>query len=186
VIGGGDTAMDCVRTAVRQGAKSVACVYRRDRDNMPGSLREVANAEEAGVEFKWLTLPKGFLGMESVEGVLISRMRLGLPDATGRKSPEEIKGADFTLKADLVIKALGFDPEDLPAKFAAPDLSISKWGTLRVKPSTLMTNLDGVFAGGDIVRGASLVVWAIRDGRDAAASIHAYIQTKAKAPMAAE
>ena len=186
VIGGGDTAMDCVRTAVRQGAKSVACVYRRDRDNMPGSLREVANAEEEGVEFKWLTLPKGFLGMESVEGVLISRMRLGLPDATGRKSPEEIKGADFTLKADLVIKALGFDPEDLPAKFAAPDLSISKWGTLRVKPSTLMTNLDGVFAGGDIVRGASLVVWAIRDGRDAAASIHAYIQTKAKAPMAAE
>ncbi|MDE2135408.1 MAG: NAD(P)-dependent oxidoreductase [Alphaproteobacteria bacterium] len=188
VIGGGDTAMDCVRTAVRQGAKSVACIYRRDRENMPGSMREVANAEEEGVEFKWLTLPKGFLGMDNVEGVLISRMRLGLPDATGRKTPEEIKGTDVVLKADLVIKALGFDPEDLPAKFSAPDLAVSKWGTLRVKSSTLMTSIDGVFAGGDVTRGASLVVWAIRDGRDAAAAIHTYIQTKAKTamPQAAE
>ncbi|MDE2113210.1 MAG: NAD(P)-dependent oxidoreductase [Alphaproteobacteria bacterium] len=188
VIGGGDTAMDCVRTAVRQGAKSVACVYRRDRENMPGSLREVANAEEEGVAFKWLTLPKGFLGMENVEGVLISPMRLGLPDATGRKTPEEIKGADFTLKADLVIKALGFDPEPLPEKFAAADLSVSKWGTLRVTPSTMMTSIDGVFAGGDIVRGASLVVWAIRDGRDAAAAIDKYLENKARmrVPQAAE
>ena len=188
VIGGGDTAMDCVRTAMRQSAKSVSCLYRRDRDNMPGSMREVANAEEEGVDFKWLTLPKGFLGKTDVEGVRISRIRLGLPDASGRKSPEEIKGADFTLKADLAIKALGFDPEDLPKMFAAPDLSVSKWGTLRVKPSTMMTSIDGVFAGGDIVRGASLVVWAIRDGRDAAAVIHKYIQQKAKAlvPQAAE
>ncbi|MDE1987461.1 MAG: NAD(P)-dependent oxidoreductase [Alphaproteobacteria bacterium] len=188
VIGGGDTAMDCVRTAVRQGAKSVACVYRRDRENMPGSMREVANAEEEGVDFKWLTLPKGFLGMDNVEGVLISRMRLGLPDATGRKTPEEIKGADFTLKADLVIKALGFDPEYLPGKFSAADLSVSKWGTLRVTPSTMMTSIDGVFAGGDIVRGASLVVWAIRDGRDAAAAIDKYLENKARmrVPQAAE
>ena len=188
VIGGGDTAMDCVRTAMRQGAKSVSCLYRRDRENMPGSLREVTNAEEEGVDFKWLTLPKGFLGNMDIEGVRISPMRLGLPDATGRKSPEEIKGADFTLKADLAIKALGFDPEDLPKMFSAPDLSLTKWGTLRVKPSTMMTSIEGVFAGGDIVRGASLVVWAIRDGRDAAAAIHNYIQTKAKAavPQAAE
>jgi glutamate synthase (NADPH/NADH) small chain len=164
VIGGGDTAMDCVRTAMRQGARSVSCLYRRDRDNMPGSLREVANAEEEGVDFKWLTLPRGFLGKTDIEGVRIARMRLGLPDVTGRKSPEEIKGADFTLKSDLAIKALGFDPEDLPRTFAAPNLSVTKWGTLRVRPSTLMTNIDGVFAGGDIVRGASLVVWAIRDG----------------------
>lgn len=186
VIGGGDTAMDCVRTALRQGATSVACLYRRDRDNMPGSLREVANAEEEGVDFQWLTLPKGFLGMENVEGVRIAKMRLGLPDASGRKSPEEIKGADFTLKADLVIKALGFDPEYLPGKFNEPELSVSKWGTLRIKPSTMMTNIDGVFAGGDIVRGASLVVWAVRDGRDAAAAIHTYLENKAAVPQAAE
>jgi len=186
VIGGGDTAMDCVRTALRQGARSVACIYRRDRDNMPGSLREVANAEEEGVEFKWLTLPKAFLGMDDVEGVRIAKMRLGLPDASGRKTPEEIKGADFTLHADLVIKALGFDPENLPAMLAAPDLAVSRLGTLRIAPATMMTNLDGVFAGGDIVRGASLVVWAIRDGRDAAAAIHAYLKVKSALPQAAE
>ena len=180
VIGGGDTAMDCVRTAMRQGAKSVTCVYRRDRDNMPGSLREVANAEEEGVVFDWLTLPKAFLGKKNVEAVRIVRQRLGMADASGRKTPEEIKGSDFNLDADLVIKALGFDPEDLPTHFGAPDLRTSRWGTLRISPSTQMTNLEGVFAGGDIVRGASLVVWAIRDGRDAAASIHAWLKAKAK------
>jgi glutamate synthase (NADPH/NADH) small chain len=181
VIGGGDTAMDCVRTAMRQGAKSVSCIYRRDRDNMPGSLREVANAEEEGIVFEWLTLPKAFLGNEAAEGVRISRMRLGLPDASGRKMPEEIKGADFTLHADLVIKALGFDPEDLPKLFAAPDLAVTRWGTLKANPPSLATNLDGVYAAGDVVRGASLVVWAIKDGRDAAAAIHKYLETKAAA-----
>jgi glutamate synthase (NADPH/NADH) small chain len=186
VIGGGDTAMDCVRTAMRQGAKSVSCIYRRDRENMPGSLREVANAEEEGVVFEWLTLPKGFLGRENVGGVRIARMRLGMPDASGRKAPEEVKGADFSLKADLVIKALGFDPEDLPTIFKTPDLAVSKWGTIRVKPSTMMSSLDGVFAAGDVVRGASLVVWAIRDGRDAAASIHTYLLAKAQIALAAE
>jgi len=183
VIGGGDTAMDCVRTAMRQGAKSVSCIYRRDRDNMPGSLREVANAEEEGVDFKWLTLPRAFLGMENVEGLRIAKMRLGLPDASGRKTPEEIKGADFVLKADLIIKALGFDPEPLPERLNAPDLSVSKRGTLGVQPSTMMTSIDGVFAGGDIVRGASLVVWAIKDGRDAAAAIHTWLEHKAQAPL---
>jgi glutamate synthase (NADPH/NADH) small chain len=176
VIGGGDTAMDCVRTALRQGAKSVSCVYRRDRDNMPGSLREVANAEEEGVVFEWLTLPKGFLGRKNVEGVRLTRSRLGMPDASGRKMPEEIKGADFTLDADLVIKALGFDVEDLPAKFEAPGLGVTRWGTLTT--SNTATTIDGVFAGGDVVRGASLVVWAIRDGRDAAIAIHKYLSEK--------
>ena len=185
VIGGGDTAMDCVRTAMRQGAKSVTCVYRRDRENMPGSLREVANAEEEGVVFDWLTLPKAFLGKTDVEAVRIVRQRLGMADASGRKTPEEIKGSDFNLDADLVIKALGFEPEDLPTHFQAPDLGVSRWGTLRVKPQTQMTNLDGVFAGGDIVRGASLVVWASRDGRDAAAAIHSYLAAKAE-PATAE
>jgi len=181
VIGGGDTAMDCLRTALRQGAASVTCVYRRDRDNMPGSLREVANAEEEGVTFDWLTLPKGFQGQDNVEAVRIARQRLGLADASGRKTPEEIKGSDFTLKTDLVIKALGFDPEDLPTHFKAPDLGTTRWGTLRIDPTTQMTNLDGVFAGGDIVRGASLVVWAIKDGRDIAKSVHGYLQAKAPA-----
>jgi glutamate synthase (NADPH/NADH) small chain len=180
VIGGGDTAMDCVRTAIRQGAKSVSCIYRRDRDNMPGSLREVGNAEEEGVNFEWLTLPKAFLGRSDVEGVRITRMRLGVPDASGRKSPEEIRGSDFTLDADLVIKALGFDPEDLPTLFEAPDLGVDRWGAVRVDHASLMTNIDGVFAGGDVVRGASLVVWAIRDGRDAAAAIHKYLRAKAE------
>ncbi|MDE2350611.1 MAG: NAD(P)-dependent oxidoreductase [Alphaproteobacteria bacterium] len=181
VIGGGDTAMDCVRTALRQGAASVTCVYRRDRDNMPGSLREVTNAEEEGVTFDWLTLPKAFLGQENVEAVRIARQRLGLADASGRKAPEEIKGSDFTLRADLAIKALGFDPEDLPTHFQAPDLGTTRWGTLRIDPATQMTNLDGVFAGGDIVRGASLVVWAIKDGRDIAKSVHSYLEAQASA-----
>jgi glutamate synthase (NADPH/NADH) small chain len=183
VIGGGDTAMDCVRTAMRQGATSVSCLYRRDRDNMPGSLREVANAEEEGIRFEWLTLPKAFLGQGDVEGVRISRMRLGLPDASGRKAPEEVKGADAVLRADLVIKALGFDPEDLPKLFAEPDLAVTRWGTLAVRDTA--TNLDGVFAGGDVVRGASLVVWAIRDGRDAAAAITTYLDAKAQPTLAA-
>lgn len=182
VLGGGDTAMDCVRTAVRQGALSVTCLYRRDRDNMPGSLREVLNADEEGVSFSWLALPKAFLGNQVVEGIRISRMRLGVPDATGRKAPEEIPGAHVTLQADLVIKALGFDPEDLQSLFRAPRLATTRSGTLKVNDER-MTSVDGVFAGGDVVRGASLVVWAIRDGRDAAAAIHAYLRTKADAAI---
>ena len=114
VIGGGDTAMDCVRTAVRQGATKVTCLYRRDRANMPGSQREVANAEEEGVEFAWLTAPRGFTGDGAVAGVRVARMRLGAPDATGRQTPEEIPDADYTEPAELVIKALGFEPEELP------------------------------------------------------------------------
>jgi glutamate synthase (NADPH/NADH) small chain len=172
VIGGGDTAMDCVRTAIRQEAKSVTCLYRRDRQNMPGSLREVKNAEEEGVVFTWLAAPEAFLGDDMVTGVRAVRMHLGLPDASGRRSVDPIEGSAFTIKADLVIKALGFDPEDIPVAFNEPDLKITGWGTLKVNPKTFETSLPGVFAAGDIVRGASLVVWAIRDGRDAAAAIH--------------
>jgi glutamate synthase (NADPH/NADH) small chain len=178
VIGGGDTAMDCVRTAVRQGAKSVSCIYRRDRDNMPGSLREVANAEEEGVRFEWLTLPQKFLGIVNVEGVRLSRMRLGAADESGRKVPEPIPGADFKLDADLAIMALGFDPENLHAMTNTPELALTRAGTVRVQPPALATNLDGVFAAGDVVRGASLVVWAIKDGRDAALGIDQYLKTK--------
>jgi glutamate synthase (NADPH/NADH) small chain len=176
VIGGGDTAMDCVRTSVRQGAKSVTCLYRRDRANMPGSLREVKNAEEEGVRFLWLSAPEAFLGDSHVTGVRAVRMHLGLPDASGRQSVEAVPGSHFTVPADLVIKALGYDPEPLPTLFGAPDLEVNRWGTVKVNHRSFMTSLPGVFAAGDIVRGASLVVWGIRDGRDAAGSIHNYIQ----------
>ena len=179
VIGGGDTAMDCVRTAVRQGAKSVKCLYRRDRANMPGSQNEVKNAEEEGVEFVWLSAPEAFDGSDSVAGVRVSQMRLGAADASGRRAPEIDPGGEFRLNADLVIKALGFDAEDLPKMFGSPDLGVTRWGTLRVDHKTMMTSLDGVFAGGDIVRGASLVVWAIRDGRDVSDHIHRYLKAKA-------
>ncbi len=179
VIGGGDTAMDCVRTAVRQGALSVKCLYRRDRANMPGSQREVQNAEEEGVEFVWLTAPKGFTG-EPVEGVIVERMRLGAPDATGRQAPEVIEGADYTEPADLVIKALGFEPEDLPTLWGVPGLDVTRWGTIKADFRSHATALPGVYAAGDIVRGASLVVWAIRDGREAAEAILDYLEQPAQ------
>jgi glutamate synthase (NADPH/NADH) small chain len=178
VIGGGDTAMDCVRTAVRQGAKSVKCLYRRDRANMPGSQREVANAEEEGVEFIWQALPHAFHDAKGdVRAVRAQRIHLGQPDATGRQVPTPIEGSEFDIEADLVVKALGFDPEDLPNLFDAPALAVSPAGTIKIDWRTLMTAVPGVFAAGDIVRGASLVVWGIRDGRDAAVSIDKYLST---------
>ena len=178
VIGGGDTAMDCVRTSVRQKAKSVKCIYRRDRENMPGSAREVGNAIEEGVEFVWLTSPKSFIGNNIVEAVEVDKMKLGDPDSSGRRRPEIEKGSNYVIKADLVIKSLGFDPENLPKLFDAKELGISQWGTIKIDLKTMQTNLDGIFAAGDIVRGASLVVWAIRDGRDAAFQIEKYLQLK--------
>ena len=162
--------MDCVRTAVRQGATSVKCLYRRDRANMPGSQREVQNAEEEGVEFVWLSAPKGFAG-DPVSGVMVQKMRLGQPDASGRQSPEVIEGADYVEESDLVIKALGFEPEDLPALWGEEALEVTRWGTIKADFRSHATSLPGVYAVGDIVRGASLVVWAIRDGREAADSI---------------
>ncbi|SFE18547.1 glutamate synthase (NADPH) small subunit [Sulfitobacter brevis] len=170
VIGGGDTAMDCVRTSIRQGAESVKCLYRRDRANMPGSQREVQNAEEEGVVFEWLTAPKGFVG-DPVTGVMVQKMRLGQPDVTGRQAPELIEGSDYVEDADLVIMALGFEPEDLPTLWSEPDLPVNRWGTIKADYVTGATALEGVYAVGDIVRGASLVVWAIKDGRDCAETI---------------
>ncbi|MDB6454984.1 NAD(P)-dependent oxidoreductase [Falsirhodobacter sp. 20TX0035] len=184
VIGGGDTAMDCLRTAIRQGATSVKCLYRRDRANMPGSQRETQNAEEEGVEFNWLTAPKGFVGTDHVEGVIVQKMRLGPPDATGRQAPEIIEGGDYVEPADLVITALGFEPEDLPSHWNAPDLGTTRWGTIKADFRSHATNIPGVYAVGDIVRGASLVVWAIRDGREVAGAILDYLA--APAAVAAE
>ena len=176
VIGGGDTAMDCVRTSVRQKAKSVKCLYRRDKKNMPGSAREVANAEEEGVEFVWLSSPKEFKGTNKIEKLVVDRIQLGEPDESGRKKPEIKQGSEFEIKADMVIKALGFDPEELPYLFDAKELQVTKWGTIKTDFDTMETNLDGVFAAGDIVRGASLVVWAIKDGRDAATAMKNYLE----------
>ena len=175
VIGGGDTAMDCLRTAIRQGAVSVKCLYRRDRANMPGSQREVQNAEEEGVDFVWLSAPKGFSGSAHVEAVVVQRMRLGAPDASGRQMPELIVGADYAEPAELVIMALGFEPEPLPTLWGVPDLAVTRWGTIKADFTSHATSLPGVYAVGDIVRGASLVVWAIRDGREAAAAILDYL-----------
>jgi glutamate synthase (NADPH) small chain len=176
VIGGGDTAMDCVRTSIRQKAKSVKCLYRRDRENMPGSAREVSNAIEEGVEFIWLTSPRSFIGDKKVSFVEVNKMKLGEPDSSGRRKPEIEVGSEYKIQADLVIKSLGFDPENIPKLFNAEELAISQWGTIKIDLKSMQTNLDGVFAAGDIVRGASLVVWAIRDGRDAAEQIEKYLQ----------
>ncbi len=176
VIGGGDTAMDCVRTSVRQKAKSVKCLYRRDKENMPGSSREVANAEEEGVEFVWLSSPKEFKGKNKIEKLVVDQIQLGEPDDSGRRRPEIKAGSEFEIKADMVIKALGFDPEDLPNLFDTKELQVTKWGTIKTNFDTMETNLKGVFAAGDIVRGASLVVWAIKDGRDAANAMKNYLQ----------
>ena len=177
VVGGGDTAMDCVRTAVRQNAKSVKCLYRRDRENMPGSAREVGNAIEEGVEFLWLSSPKKFIGQKNVKAVEVQKMKLGDPDSSGRKKPVIIENSNYELEADIIIKALGFDPENLPKLFNSENLAVSKWGTIKIDLTSMQTNIPGVFAAGDIVRGASLVVWAIRDGRDAAVQIEKYLKS---------
>ena len=180
VIGGGDTAMDCVRTSIRQKAKSVKCLYRRDKKNMPGSAREVNNAEEEGVEFVWLSSPKEFIGKNKVESLNVNKIELGEPDESGRRKPVINENEIFKIEADLVIKALGFDPENLPRLFGKEDLQVSQWGTIKVDFNTLETSVPGVFAAGDIVRGASLVVWAIKDGKDVAKSIENHLEKKIK------
>jgi glutamate synthase (NADPH/NADH) small chain len=151
---------------------------------MPGSMREVKNAEEEGVRFQWLSAPEAFMGGASVEALRVVHMRLGLPDASGRQSVETVDGSHFTVGADLVIKALGFDPEPLPVLWSQDGLEVNRWGTLKINPRSFETALPGVFAAGDIVRGASLVVWAIRDGRDAASAIHDYLGQQAFAVAA--
>lgn len=179
VIGGGDTAMDCVRTAVRQEAASVTCLYRRDRDNMPGSAREVRNAEEEGVIFEWLGAPKAVLSHgEAVSGLRAARMALGEPGPTGRRDITAVSGSDFDLKADMIIEALGFEPEPFAAH--EPGLTLRHDGTIRVGATTQATSLPGVFAAGDAARGASLVVWAVREGQDAAAEIDRHLRAQSQ------
>ena len=175
VIGGGDTAMDCVRTAIRQGAKSVHCLYRRDRHNMPGSQQEVGHALEEGIKFVWQTLPLAIKNAGRKQfgarpfALTTGKVRLGAPDASGRRTPEKNPTPSGMIPATMIISALGFEPERLPDGF--PEVSLTEWGTLRVDMQTMQTNLPNIYAIGDIVRGASLVVWAVRDGMHAARAI---------------
>jgi len=177
VIGGGDTAMDCVRTAIRQNAKSVTCLYRRDQANMPGSANETNNAMDEGVKFNWLAAPQALFDKDGqVTQVRAVRMRLGLPGRSRRQTVSPIKGSEFDVKADMVIQALGFTPENMSEMSAA--IELSRHGTIKAHPTRFETNVAGVYAAGDIVRGASLVVWAIREGRDAAEAMHGYLSNQ--------
>ena len=187
VIGGGDTAMDCVRTAVRQGAAAVGCLYRRDRANMPGSAQETLHAEEEGVVFHWLMAPQAIRHEDGrVRAVSARRMALGAPDLSGRRAVTPSAEPPQEFAADMVISALGFTPEDLPGRFRQPELSVRADGRVETDPATRMTSLDGVFAAGDIIRGASLVVWALKDGQDAARAIETYLDNRRAVLGAAE
>ena len=179
VLGGGETAMDCVRTAIRQKPRSVTCLYRRNQVNMPGSIREFYNADEEGVSFIWKSIPEAFIGQEVVQGLRTLQIHLGIPDQSGRRVPQIIPESHEIIECDIVIKALGFSPEDTPKMFDLETLDLGHSHQIRVDPQTMMTNLEGVFAAGDVVRGADLVVWSIRQGRDAAHGIHAYLQQRA-------
>ncbi|WP_412496885.1 FAD-dependent oxidoreductase [Shewanella algae] len=174
VLGGGDTAMDCVRTAVRQGAESVICAYRRDEENMPGSRREVQNAREEGVEFLFNRQPVAIATDDGrVKGVEFVETALGNADASGRRRPEPIPGSDQLLEADAVIVAFGFQPSPAPW-FAEFDIALDQWGRVKAEKEAanpFQTSNPKVFAGGDMVRGSDLVVTAIAEGRDAALGI---------------
>jgi len=173
VLGGGDTAMDCLRTALRAGARSAECIYRRDLLNMPGSRKEYHNALEEGAIFQFLTNPVEILAGEAgaVGRVRCVRMELGAPDASGRRKPHPVKGSEFTVATDLVIIAFGFDPVSFPDDSGFSKIRVNEWGGIDVDKDQ-MTTLPKVYAGGDSVRGPSLVVHAVRDGRRAAAAIH--------------
>lgn len=179
VIGGGDTAMDCVRTAVRLGARKVMCVYRRTEAEMPGNERDRAFAKEEGVEFKWLTQPIRFLGDESGHVVAMEciKMELGEPDETGRRRPIPIEGSEFAMQVDTVVLALGYWPDPLIGE-TTPGLETHDWGLITVEKETLASTREGVFAGGDDVLGPDLVVRAVAHGRRAADSIHEYLMQR--------
>ncbi|HEX5791400.1 MAG TPA: NAD(P)-dependent oxidoreductase [Luteolibacter sp.] len=173
VLGGGDSAMDCLRTSIRCGAIETTCAYRRDFENMPGSRKEYHNATEEGARFLFLTNPLEILGNAEghVTGVRCTRMELGEPDASGRRSPREVPGSDFMIAADLVLIAYGFDPVPFPPDNDLSQIEVNDWGATKVDAEQ-RTSVPRVYAGGDVVRGPSLVVHAVRDGRKAAETIH--------------
>ena len=179
VLGGGDTAMDCNRTAIRQGAASVSCAYRRDEANMPGSKREVTNAKEEGVQFLWNRQPIEIVGNGKVEGVKVCTTRLGAPDVRGRRSPEVVPGSEEIIPADRVLIAFGFRPSPQPW-FDTFGLGLDDRGRMRVNTSAtapaFQTGNPKVFAGGDMVRGSDLVVTAVFEGREAAKGILDYLE----------
>ena len=179
VLGGGDTAMDCLRTALRSGAREAVCIYRRDLANMPGSRKEYVNAIEEGARFEFLVNPLEVISGSdgAVTAVRCERMELGEPDASGRRSPRPVPGSAFTVPADILIVAYGFDPTPLDSGNEATPLATDRWGSLRVDENQ-MTNLPGVFGGGDSVRGPSLVVHAVKDARKAAKGIHRYLHAQ--------
>ncbi|MCK9453770.1 MAG: glutamate synthase subunit beta [Sulfurimonas sp.] len=172
VIGGGDTAMDCLRTAKREGAKSVTCLYRRDSNNMPGSQKEYKNAVEEGVDFSFFVSPKEILLNDkgSAVAVEVIKTTLGTKDDSGRQKIEEIKGSEFRVNADIIIMSLGFDPE-VPSFLHENGIETNKWGGIIVDEKTHETTTAGIYAGGDCYRGADLVVTAAYDGREAARSM---------------
>jgi glutamate synthase (NADPH/NADH) small chain len=168
VIGGGDTAMDCVRTSKREGARSVTCLYRRDAHNMPGSQKEYKNAVEEGVDFTFYAAPKEIILDENGKAVSVEMIKtvLGAKDESGRQRMEEVQGSEFKVKADIVILALGFDPE-APSFLAENGIETNAWGGVVINDN-YETTTAGVYAGGDCYRGADLVVTAALDGREAA------------------
>jgi len=172
VIGGGDTAMDCLRTAKREGAKSVTCLYRRDAHNMPGSQKEYKNAMEEGVDFTFFVSPKEIILNDKGNAVAVEVVKtsLGAKDESGRQKMEEVKGNEYRVNADVVIMSLGFDPE-VPSFLAENGIDTNKWGGIIINEDTHETTTSGVYAGGDCYRGADLVVTAAYDGREAARSI---------------
>jgi len=185
VLGGGDSAMDCLRTAIRCGAAEAICAYRRDLENMPGSRKEYKNALEEGARFMFLTNPLSLEGNSDgqVTNVRCVRMELGQPDASGRRKPRAVKGSEFNLPADLVLIAYGFDPVPFPPESDLSQVAVNDWGATKVDENQ-RTNVEGVFAGGDVVRGPSLVVHAVRDGRKAAEGIHRYLSQPTPAQVA--
>ena len=179
VLGGGDTAMDSLRTAIRCGSTRATCLYRRDLANMPGSRKEYSNALEEGARFMFLTNPVSLEtnGERHVTGVRCVRMELGEPDASGRRKPRAVRGSEFSIAAEVVLVAYGFDPVPLPSATGLGTIAVNDWGGIIVD-SNQMTSVPGVFAGGDDARGPSLVVHAVRDARRAAKAIKAYVTTK--------
>ena len=171
--------MDCLRSAIRAGASEAVCFYRRDLDNMPGNRQEYANAIEEGARFQFLTNPIRLLGNAAGEVARIRciRMELGMPDASGDSKPQPVPGSEFEEAADVIIVAYGFDPEPIPGDNNLAQVGVNHWGGVIVDDAQ-MTTLPGVFAGGDIVRGPSLVVQAVRDGRRAAEGIHQYLMNQ--------
>jgi glutamate synthase (NADPH/NADH) small chain len=179
VFGGGDTAMDCLRTAIRSGARETICIYRRDLENMPGSRKEYANAVEEGARFMFLTNPIALSGNGAgqVAEARCVRMELGEPDAKGRRKPRPIPDSEFTVPVDVVLVAYGFDAVPIFAAGNSDEIAVNKWGGVIVDPNQ-MTSVPGVFAGGDLVRGPDLVVRAVRDSRKAAAGIHKFLSSR--------